>query len=66
MKIVFDDAKSKAIFMSNLRNLSTAEAKYKGVSVVHDIKMKERQLNKEQIRMVKEKMMETRQGTSYT
>ena len=22
--------------MSNLRNLSTAEAKYKGVSVVHD------------------------------
>ena len=29
MKIVFDDTKSKAIFMSNLRNLSTAEAKYK-------------------------------------
>ena len=41
MKIVFDDAKSKAIFMSNLRNLSTAEAKYKGVSVVHDMTMKE-------------------------
>ena len=55
MKIVFDDAKSKAIFMSNLRNLSTAEAKYKGVSVVHDMTMKERQLNKEQIRMAKEK-----------
>ena len=36
MKIVFDDAKSKAIFMSNLRNLSTAEEKYKEVSVVHD------------------------------
>ena len=32
MKIVFEDAKSQAIFMSNLRNLSTAEAKYKGVS----------------------------------
>ena len=55
MKIVFDDAKSKTIFMSNLRNLSTAEAKYKGVSVVHDMTMKERQLNKEQIRMAKEK-----------
>ena len=55
MKIVFDDAKSKAIFMSNLRNLSTAEAKYKGVRVVHDMTMKERQLNKEQIRMAKEK-----------
>ena len=66
MKIVFDDAKSKAIFMSNLRNLSTAEAKYKGVSVVHDMTMKERQLNKEQIRMAKEKMMETSPGTSYT
>ena len=47
IKILFDDAKSKAIFMSNLRNLSTVEAKYKGVSVVHDITMKERQLNKE-------------------
>ena len=36
MKTVFADAKSKAIFMSNLRNLSTAEAKHKGVSMVHD------------------------------
>ena len=33
----------------------TADAKYKGVSVVHDMTMKERQLNKEQIRMAKEK-----------
>ena len=41
MNILFDDAKSKEIFMSNLRNLSTAEAKYKGVSVVHDMTMKE-------------------------
>ena len=39
MKIEFDDAKSKAIFMSNLRNLLPAEAKYKGVSVVHDMTM---------------------------
>ena len=66
MKIVFDDAKSKAIFMSNLRNLLPAEAKYKGVSVVHDMTMKERQLNKEQIRMAQEKRMTTSQGTSYT
>ena len=29
MRILFDGAKSKAIFMSNLRNLSTAEEKYK-------------------------------------
>ena len=55
MKIVFDDAKSKAIFMNNLRNLSTTEEKYKEVSVVHDMTMKARQLNKEQIRMAKEK-----------
>ena len=50
MKIVCDDATSKALFMSNLKKLSTAVAKYKGVSVVHDITMKERQRNKEQIR----------------
>ena len=62
MKIVFDDAKSKAVFMSNLRNLSTAEAKRKGVSVVHDMTMKERQLNKEQIRMAKEKNDEKESG----
>ena len=62
MKIVFDDAKSKAIFMSNLRNLSTAEAKYKGVNVVHDMTMKERQLNKEQIRMAKDKNDENESG----
>ena len=62
MKIVFDDAKSKAIFMSNLRNLLTAKAKYKGVSVLHDMTMKERQLNKEQIKMAKEKMTKTSRG----
>ena len=48
--------------MSNLRNLLTAEAKYKGVSVVHDMTMKERQLNKEQIRMAKEKKDENESG----
>ena len=52
----------KAIFMSNLRNLLTAEAKYKGVNVVHDMTMKERQLNKEQIRMTKEKNYENELG----
>ena len=62
IKIVFDDAKSKAIFMSNLRNLSTAEVKYKGVSVVHDMTMKESQLHKEQIRMAKEKNDENESG----
>ena len=55
MKVVFEDEKSKSVFMSNVRKLGTADEKFKSISIVHDMTKRERELNKEKVKQVKEK-----------
>jgi hypothetical protein len=52
---VFEDEKSKSVFMSNVRKLGTADEKFKSISIVHDMIKRERELNKEKVKHAKEK-----------
>lgn len=62
MKVVFDDEKSKSVFMSNVRKLRTAEEKFKSISIVHDMTIREREINKEKVKQAKEKNDENKSG----
>jgi hypothetical protein len=55
MKVVFEDEKSKSVFMSNVRKLGTADEMFQSISIVHDMTKRERELNKEKVKQVKEK-----------
>jgi hypothetical protein len=55
MKVVFEDEKSKSVFMSNVRKFGTADEKFQSISIVHDMTTRERELNKEKVKQVKEK-----------
>jgi hypothetical protein len=62
MKVVFEDEKSKSVFMSNVRKLGTADEKFKSISIVHDMTKRERGLNKEKVKQAKEKNEENESG----
>jgi len=62
MKVVFEDEKSKSVFMSNVRKLGTADEKFKSISIVHDMTKRERELNKEKVKQAKEKNVENESG----
>ena len=62
MRIIFEDEKSKGLFMGNLRNLRVADEKYKCLSIVHDMTQKERQLSKEKWEEAKEKNKDSESG----
>ena len=62
MKVVFEDEKSKSVFMSNVRKLRTADEKFKSISKVHDMTKRERELNKEKVKQAKEKNEENESG----
>jgi hypothetical protein len=59
---VFEDEKSKSVFMSNVRKLGTADEKFKSISIVHDMTKRERELNKEKVKHAKEKNEEKESG----
>jgi hypothetical protein len=64
---VFEDEKSKSVFMSNVRKLGTADEKFKSISIVHDMTKRERELNKEKVKHAKEnKMKKMNRGTTST
>ena len=60
--VVFEDEKSKSVFMSNVRKLGTADEKFKSISIVHDMTKRERELNKEKVKHAKEKNEENESG----
>ena len=66
MKVVFEDEKSKSVFMSNVRKLRTADEKFKSISIVHDMTKRERELNKEKVKQAKEKNKKMNRGTTST
>lgn len=53
MKVSFSDETGKSHFMKNLKKLATADEQLKKISVVHDMTVKERQLNKELVNEAK-------------
>ena len=62
MKVVFEDERSKSVFMSNVRKLGTADEKFQSISIEHDMTKRERELNKEKVKQVKEKNEENESG----
>lgn len=54
LKVVFTSEREKTQFMRHLRNLATADEEYKSVSIVHDMTLRERELNKEKLTEAKE------------
>ena len=59
---MFEDEKSKSVFMSNVRKLGTADENFQSISIEHDMTKRERELNKEQVKQVKEKNEEHESG----
>ena len=55
MKVVFEDEKSKSVFMSNVRKLGTVDENFKSKSKIHDMIKRERELNKDKVKQTKEK-----------
>jgi hypothetical protein len=48
--------------MSNVRKLGTADENFQSISIEHDMTKRERELNKEQVKQVKEKNEEHESG----
>ena len=55
MRVIFEDEKAKGSFMANMKNLATAEDKFKQLSITHDMTKKERLQNKEKLAEAKRK-----------
>jgi hypothetical protein len=55
MRVMFEDEKAKGSLMANMKNLSTAEDKFKQLSITHDMTKKERLQNKEKFAEAKNK-----------
>jgi hypothetical protein len=49
MRVIFEDEKAKGSLMANMKNLATAEDKFKQQSITHDMTKKERLQNKEKL-----------------
>jgi hypothetical protein len=49
MRVFFEDEKAKGSFMDNVKNLATAEDKFKQLSITHDMTKKERLQNREKL-----------------
>jgi hypothetical protein len=60
--VLFEDEKSKSVFMSNVRKLGTADEKFKSISIVHDMTKRERELSKEKVKHATEKNEENESG----
>ena len=55
MRVIFEDEKAKGSLMANMKNLATAEDKFKQLSITHDMTKKERLQNKEKLAEAKKK-----------
>jgi hypothetical protein len=55
MRVIFEDEKAKGSLMANMKNLATAEDKFKQLSITHDMTKKERLQNKEKLAEAKNK-----------
>ena len=55
MRVIFEDEKAKGSFMANVKNLATAEDKFKQLSITHDMTKKERLQNREKLAEAKNK-----------
>jgi hypothetical protein len=55
MRVIFEDEKAKGLLMAIMKNLATAEDKFKQLSITHDMTKKERLQNKEKLTEAKKK-----------
>ena len=55
MRVIFEDEKAKGSLMANMKNLATAEDKFKQLSITHDMTKKKRLQNKEKLAEAKNK-----------
>ena len=55
MRVIFEDAKSKSKFLSNLGNLASASEDLRSLSVAQDMTPKEREINKKKFAEAKQK-----------
>ena len=55
MRVFFEDEKAKGSFMDNVKNLATAEDKFKQLSITHNMTKKERLQNREKLAEAKNK-----------
>jgi hypothetical protein len=68
MRVIFEDEKAKGSLMANMKNLATAEDKFKQLSITHDMTKKERLQNKEKLAEAKNKnevLEEDNQSVKY-
>ena len=68
MRVIFEDEKAKGSLMANMKNLATAEDKFKQLSITHDMTKKERLQNKEKLAEAKNKnevLEEDNQSVNY-
>jgi hypothetical protein len=68
MRVIFEDEKAKGSLMANMKNLATAEDKFKQLSITHDMTKKERLQNKEKLAEAKKKnevLEEDNQSVKY-
>ena len=68
MRVIFVDEKANGSLMTNMKNLATAEDKFKQLSITHDMTKKERLQNREKLaeaKNEKEVLEENNQSVKY-
>jgi hypothetical protein len=68
MRVIFVDEKANGSLMTDMKNLATAEDKFKQLSITHDMTKKERLQNREKLAEAKNKidvLEENNQSVKY-
>ena len=68
VRVIYEDEKAKGSLMANMKNLATAEDKFKQLSITHDMTKNERLQNKEKLAEAKNKnevLEENNQSVKY-